>query len=334
MKNYVFLIGAQHQLFQVYEAIRKYSVDSSQVTVVIEDTGDQRVVKRAQDEEKFGEVIVFENWVFKDILLNPNKHLSYIKYCKSLRPISTDILFFASHYDSDNTLLFLSIVNPALFYLMDEGTASFTVSSMRAKKDNRGLLFLIKSLLYRHRIKLSKGLIYFTKYQFEIQKYDQVDFYLQEKFDNPLETLVDHEFIFLGSSIVEVGLLKEEDYLSFLAQIFLINCDKKVLYYPHRKESEEKLAKVKDIGFVIVKIDLPFEEEYQRMKRCPATIGSFFFTTVLDNISRTNKKNPELVIYHFNIELLSEDKEVYYKILAHLYTNKYLKILEVQKIEA
>lgn len=329
MDQYVFLIAASHQLFQVDEAIKKFKIRPSDLTLLIEDMGDEELIKQATSNSEFGEVLAFNNWVVKDVLTNPNKHKAYTNYCNSIKVKAKQISFFASHYDSDNTLLFLSIVKPREFYLMDEGTASFTVSEMRSKKDSRVFQFFIKSALYLQKISLPKQITYFTKYNFKKLAIDKTEFYKQDLIANPLEDLMIDECIFLGTSISEVKLITEDNYLMLMQKVSLLNAGKKIYYYPHRKESAEKLEKIKSLGFIMVKQDQPFELAFRNFTKCPATICSFFCTTVLDNISTTNTLLPELVIYTFDINLLLFDQNVYQNIANHLKTNVHLKSLEI-----
>ena len=60
-----------------------------------------------------------------------------------------------------------------------------------------------------------------------------------------------------------MGLINENDYLNYLRLVFGIY-EKKIVYYiPHRKETLNKLEKIKNIGYKIKSIEIPFEMWYK-----------------------------------------------------------------------
>ncbi|WP_222535560.1 hypothetical protein [Pedobacter polysacchareus] len=329
MDHFIFLIAAEHQLFQVIEAIDKYNIEADRMTLIIEDMGDDELVRKITENTKIGKVLVFKNWVFKDIFINPSKHRNFISYCKKVRNENNQILFFASHYNSDNTLIFLSLVKPTSFYIMDEGTASFTVSYLRSKANSDAFKLIMKSLLYGFVLRIPKSLIYFTKYNFQILSTDRIENYAPVKVLNPLSTFNDKAAIFLGTSVVEVGIMKEDMYLKYLNSVFHSFSGDNHYYYPHRKEAESKLNSIREIGFTVMKSQGPFENLFAELKVSPIRIGSFICTTVLDNISRTNVKVPDLIIYEFDLDYLLKDKYVYGQIAAMMKSNSRLTFVEI-----
>ena len=100
-------------------------------------------------------------------------------------------------------------------------------------------------------------------------------------------------FFFLGSSVVEVGLIKKNSYFDILKRISSDYKNKKIHYYPHRKESPNKLKDLEDLGFKIIKNNQPFEILFLSFNNMPHIITSIYISGVLDNISKRYKNISE-----------------------------------------
>jgi hypothetical protein len=61
----------------------------------------------------------------------------------------------------------------------------------------------------------------------------------------------------VGTSLVESGVVQQDAYLAAVANLLLgYGCDR---YFAHRKESEDKLAAIEDLGVEVVRPGLPLE---------------------------------------------------------------------------
>ena len=329
--TYIFLIGAEHQLFQVDSAISHFKVEKKSMILIIEKvSNNHKFIDKVYKSNGYGEVIIFESWTFKDLFKNPRKHQFFINLC--LRFVNQKIFFLASHYDSDSTLLFNSIVKPSKFFLMDEGTASFSVQMLRNSSEFVGnFKAFIKSLFYKKQISLPKELIYFTKFELNLSMNDKKVVYEVEKIDNPLTLLNKEELIFIGSSIVEVEMIEEIVYVNCLAKVVVENKDKisKFFYYPHRKECVEKLNKIIKLGFEIKYLNEPFEPFFSKQIEMASIICSFYTTSVIYNIATSNNNLPKLIIYKFDNSLLRKHRLVYENVYKTMKTNKLINFSDV-----
>jgi hypothetical protein len=330
MGNTVFLISTEHQLFQVKTAIEHFKLDTKKVLLLILAIDNDNFAQKMTGNKQYGEVIVFQNWVFKDLFLNRSKCNLFISFCEDLKRNNTVDTFFTSHYDSDPDLLFLSIVTPPQYYLMDEGTASFSVVNSRKKIVYRKKIeIFIKSILYNRAFSLPQKITYFTQYNLHKNKQDVLEKYQVNKINNPLTKLLENESIFIGTSIVELNMIKESDYLVLLQKVYDSLNQTKCYYYPHRKESITKLRLIEQMGFKVKKIDEPFENMFAKEKEFPALCCSFFTTGVLYNIAKSNMVTPELKVYKFDLTLLLIDNEVYDQIYIEMQTNNKLRFIEI-----
>jgi hypothetical protein len=327
--KYIFIIGTEHHLFQVDIAIKHFNISIDDIILVILEMKNNTFTHKVSI-LKYGKLVTFKNWTYKDILLNRTAISSFIDFCRYLKAQPTSYILFTSHYDSDPDLLLLSIVNPEKHFLMDEGTASFSVLHKREINENNYFIYLIKSIFYRNFIHLPKAITYFTQYNIKPKLGDFSEKYEIQMARNPLKRIINNEAIFIGTSIVEVNLMKIGKYLSYMKKI-IQNIDKsKVYYYPHRKESQQKLASIEALGYIIVQQTEPFEKSFAKFDECPELLCSFFTTGVLDNISKANEIIPELRIYKFDTKLLlNVDYEIYQNIYLDMCFNKRIKFKEI-----
>jgi hypothetical protein len=317
--KYVFLVAAEHQMAQVDIAIRHFKINPDSAILLIQDiNGNNVLYNKLIGIEQYGEIVSFSSWIFSDLLRSGNKSNDFVLLCDRIYNACDNVIFFASHYSDDSTLLFLKIVKPITFFLMDEGTASFSVQAQRSRFQ---LLFkikvVIKSLVYKKIVKIPKKLTYFTKFDFIAGGNDTKELYSISKSDITFEKN-DLQFAFLGSSIVEMGMLSEKLYLDYLKLIVEQNGCKFFFYYAHRKETSIKLASIADLGFEIVLLDVPFEVFFSNQKTLPSILGSFFTTSVLLNISHNFLDIPILNIYVFPLSKLKKERLVYIKIVKYL----------------
>jgi len=329
--RYVYIIGNEHQLTQVYASISHFNVLLEDITLLIQDLkSDNALYNKVINESQFGEVIAFPNWTFSDILKFNTKSDHFIHLCEELKLKYKEIFFFASHYSDDSTLIALNLLKPEKFYLMDEGTASYTVLERRNSSD---LLFktklLFKSIIYRKYIHLPYSLIYFTKFNFTAAKGDTKEVYKIEKIKNVVKSFT-NQFAFLGSSIVELSILSLNVYLFFLKTIANRNSDKELLYFSHRKEDSDKLEAVERIGYKVIKLDEPFERYFSINVDLPDTLGSFYTTSVLINISENFVNVPNLEVYSFSVKELRYQKKVFQNVLTYIRSDPKIRIINLE----
>nr|WP_314839278.1 hypothetical protein [uncultured Flavobacterium sp.] len=317
--KFIFLVGSEHQLLQVGLVIQNFKIAKDDVILLIQEISPtNKLFHRINDNNAYGRIYPFSNWTFKDLFKYNNDSNYFINLCKDLAKKNTEIFFFASHYSDDSTLLFLSIVNPVKFYLMDEGTASYSVLRHRSVffSSLKFKLFL-KSLLYGRTLREPKSIYYFTRFNFIPGNYDKKLTYIVSKLDKHIYLNV-NQFAFLGSSVVELQMMDEEDYLYYLKKVVAKNNNKQLLYFKHRKEDDTKLTKIQEIGFQILDLNQPFENYFSTQTNIPGILGSFFTTSVLINISENFENIPKLDIYVFPMKKLKKQKLVYKNILEYL----------------
>jgi hypothetical protein len=326
--KYIFLIGAEHQLYQVDFAISHFNVDLEDVILLVQDMeSDNRLINKLVQTRTFNEIYSFPNWTFSDVICFDSKPGFFIELCKKLKHENRFITLFSSHYSDDSTLLFLSILKPSVFFLMDEGTASFTVLERRRMSDaSFRFKLIVKSFFYNLLLRRPKKIVYFTRFNFIPDSPDEVELYNIAKIANEI-IFFNSQFAFLGSSVVELGIMDVKDYLVFLNKVKIDNFGVELLYYKHRKEEDAKLSMIEQLGFLVIDVGCPFENYFASQTTVPRRIGSFFTTSALINISDNFQNMPELTMYVFSTKKLVRNKKVFDNILKLVQKNKIINFI-------
>lgn len=320
-----FIIGTEHQYAQVLHAIEYFKIDERQVILVFENLGkENKFISHLSNERKFKHFYVFDSWIFQDVIFKYNVVNKFIGLCYLINKNYYIENLFISHYNTDSTLIFESILSPNKIFLLDEGTASFSVVLKRKNLKTFNFKLIIKSLCYRRIIKLPKSLCYFSLYNLDTNSTDSlIQYNIAPILNQPLD-IRNSVIFFLGSGIIETGLLLDEQYFKYLKSIRKLYSDKHIYYFAHRSESLLELEKIKEFGFEIVVNKMPFEKLFETLQYWPLKICSFNFTGVLDNISRKWVNIPELEIFKISSSDFLKEKEVYLEIEKHLKKNKKL----------
>ena len=188
---------------------------------------------------------------------------------------------------------------------------------------------LIKSIIYGHFLRFHTDFIYFTEHDFIVENAPNAVRYKIKKFDNPLKNLNEDEAIFLGTGLVEGNLMKSTHYIKLLSAIKKLLKYKTIYYYPHRNEEISKLEFIKNLGFIIKKIDEPFENYFAKMETWPSVICSFYTTAVIRNMALRFEVIPNLKAYKFDKHFLLKSRKESEAIFQNL---KKIKIIELVEL--
>lgn len=96
--------------------------------------------------------------------------------------------------------------------------------------------------------------------------------------------------VFIGQNLVEVGFLEEQEYIYRVAQFYNKSFDgiQRALYYPHRYEDVNKLKKIEDLGYEIIFLNKPIEQDFSE-NGAPDGVFASFYSTALLNLKNMHK---------------------------------------------
>jgi hypothetical protein len=329
--KYIFIIGTEHQLRVVEYAINHFILPAEDIILVVQIImSDYSFYEKVKEKNEFGLVVTFENWTFKDLLKSPNTPNFFINLCKELKHKSQEVTLFTSQYSDDSSILFIKYLEPRKIYVLDEGSSIFLVLTWRRGLGRMKffLTLIIKSLFYKTYLNEPESIIFFTQFYVRVGKRDRIQNYVIPIKDNKLD--FNTEIIgFLGSSIVELNIVSEADYLYYLNLVTIRNSNKKLLYYSHRKENLCKLHKIEALGFEIKSNNVPFEIYFANQNTLPYKLISFHTTIVLFNISKIFKNIPILEIYDFPLNKIKKFREITKNIRSVFLLNDKLNIINI-----
>ncbi|MBA4408500.1 MAG: hypothetical protein C0397_03645 [Odoribacter sp.] len=328
--KYIFLVGTQHHLVQVNSAIVHFKIPPEDTILLFIKNPKEDISKKLEKYQHLSVAKVFENWVFKDLILDRSKHREFISFIKKLKKEDNQFILFST-VSYETGLLVKSLIKIDKFYLMDDGLGHFT-NYFFYKSPKRYiyiLILLVKSVLYLKYLKFNTKFIYFTEHDFIVENSERAEKYTIEKHNNPLTHLINDEVIFLGTNLIETKLMVYENYMKLLTSIKKVFKQKKVFYFPHRKEEDSILKDIEAIGYTIWKTNEPFENYFSGLITCPSTICSLYTTAVIQNIAQRFVNIPNLVVMKFNKNLLLNSQKEYEAIYLQMKNIKGIKIIDI-----
>lgn len=291
---YIFVIATAHQIIQLNKAMEQFNIASDDAILLYLNSDGKNLDRELMPSIPIKE---FHSWTIRDTITNAFKHKRFISYLELLKKKYPAFILFTSQYSSDYTLLLYSILKPEVFYLMDEGTASFSVVCKRENKQSFSWKLVFKSLIYKHFIRFPKRICYYSQYHLRVKNPDSLVYYCFPKVSKDIKT-DETTAIVLGTTLAELGFISEEAYLSILLKLNNLMLHKgiqKIKYYAHRKEDQLKLERIQNYGWVIVNNTIPFELLFSKMDIYPKALVSFL-SPILDTISKQYASTPELYV--------------------------------------
>jgi hypothetical protein len=332
--KYLFLIGTQHHLVQLNAALVHFNILPENAILVFITNSNEDISDKLIEYNHLSCVKVFKNWVFKDLLTNRSKHRTFIRFIKNLSPKEKQFTVFST-ISFEATLLVKTLINVNKLYLMDDGLGHFTTYYL-FKSPKRFIYILqlfFKSVLYGRYLTFSTDFIYFTEHEFIVKHAEQALKYKIEKQDNTLERFISNEVIFLGTCLVDVKLMTFDNYMQLLIKVKDIFHLKKIFYLPHRNESPSLLKEIAALGFIIQKIDEPFETYFSKLKVCPSIISSFYTTAVIQNLATRFKILPTLKAVKFDKRLFLKPQKEYEAIYQQMVYVQEIEIIDLSNNE-
>jgi hypothetical protein len=86
---------------------------------------------------------------------------------------------------------------------------------------------------------------------------------------------------FIGQKLVEAQLLENAKYLELLKKVKIQFNNSKIYYFKHRGESDNNLAEIKKMGFIVKSLDYPIEFHPIEEKIKPSHVIGFFSTALI-----------------------------------------------------
>jgi hypothetical protein len=172
---------------------------------------------------------------------------------------------------------------PATLFQVDDGAGVLSIRKSLDSTPRFSLTDRIKMMGFGFQLALPRNINFFTAY-------DMTPFGTGEVVRNSYSFLranmitarQDERHFFLGTSLVEINIVSEKDYLDALKRIREATHYEDIVYIPHRRECMGKLALVGELGFDVVKVSGCIEVYFAKQGITPKSISSFYSSALIN----------------------------------------------------
>lgn len=255
-------VGAQHQI-QELEQLRAEGLFSSEHDLVI--FFQTSIITRSES------LVSLEKYRVKtlqDIAWKSNVNV-WRKSRIELRRIINEIVDSRNRIDtvfnavSLDIAFYISSISNCSITLLDDGFGIFSnleFFSAKGKYNNWYKQSFIKYALCGLVLKNCFSRISFVS-TFDLSRFGwHGKYYLIRSKDKISLKVKNDGKVLLGTPLVELNVMNRDFYLGLIKQILNIYPDQLIYYFPHRRESDDKLESIKNLGFKLVDADDSIEE--------------------------------------------------------------------------
>jgi len=190
--------------------------------------------------------------------------------------------------------------------LLDDGTATVEVARMRLEMEfdepaynvKKRAKLVAKQFFQGLKSKPPEKLCFFTAFELEVNLNDKIvkNYFQFLKNESQSLALIDSVY-FLGSPLVETGVMIKQGYLDQLSMVNDFFKGKEVVYVAHRREDKEKLAQIqKELNMKICIFDYPIEYQVAILGPTPKVVASFI-CSALDNLRVIMDKKLKIISF-------------------------------------
>ena len=275
MKN-LFIVGTPLQLINAIEAIHHFKLENNILVIVHRSLEANR--------NQIDEIRNLYKWE-KIIDIEYSKHSSLLRYVQLVKDLKREIYkyIFFPKLEVVPKIVIANVKKEKVF-LLDDGGLTVTIYEkfIKTNKLNKYDLKELRFLLFGLKIKIRDKINLFTYFDLEpvngIEVIKNNLTYLKNKIKNA--TGDDNVIYFLGQPIS--NLIDDVNYRNSLKSI-IKKYDKKVVYIPHRGETQDKINYLSELDtsmFIIQDIGMPVELFFLNNNLYPYHVVSYYSTAL------------------------------------------------------
>ena len=349
--NNIFLVKSPLQLLNAIEAKHHFELDDKNCYLLI--MGDRKsysqLMKLVIASQQWSNVVLLNRvglvagnpWAVCDNLGDIDKlrktllrsSLFSIRRLNRLARAIKDVKYvFIGNNNSPLMRHFANSLDHQQTVLLDDGTATLDIARQRMEgqvapkpsKLSKRIRLAAKRIFQKLNARQPENVVFFTAYKIAVTGADRVisnDFaYLRNR---ALGLKATETVYFLGSPLSEVGIVSEDKYLESMRRVKKYYAGKDVLYVSHRRESPEKLARLKsEYGFELACFDYPVEYQLAFVGPRPVELASFI-SSALDNCRLIFEDKMKIVAFKIN-EINADRRDI----VNEIYDNYELSVGE------
>lgn len=324
----IFIVDSPFQLMCATEASNYFKSENNYL--IIRETGEIR------NQEQIDKILQYFPWD-NIITVKYDKYTQFFKFLilvVKFKFYRVDKLFIGE-FRSDIMWIFINNLQLDSVFLLDDGSHTIDVqnnSFMNLDKINNNINKLKKNIVKLFLLKNidRKVLDLFTIYDFEKKYYGQRiiknEFsFLQTRMLHQKRVEKDNIVYFIGSNMVENGMLDKEYFFSIMKKIknYYTTKNLKLMYIPHRREDHIKL---KNLDIELEYFNLPIELEFLVTGKKPVHIASFASTALYTLKALYDIKNIDSFLINYDY-LKKEYHEKFISIYE--YHKNYMNIIDL-----
>lgn len=326
--NNIFLVKSPLQLLNAIEAKHHFELDDKDCYLLI--MGDRKsysqLMKLVIASQQWSNIVLLNRvglvagnpWAVCDNLGDIDKlrktilrsSLFSIRRLNRLARAIKDVKYvFIGNNNSPLMRHFANSLGHQQTVLLDDGTATLDIARQRIEgqfspkpsKLSKRIRLAAKRIFQKLNARQPENVVFFTAYKIAVTGADRIisnDFaYLRNR---ALGLKVTESVYFLGSPLSEVGIVSEDKYLESMRRVKKYYEGKDIIYVSHRRESPEKLARLKsEYGFEVSCFDYPVEYQLAFVGPRPVELASFI-SSALDNCRLIFEDKMKIVAFKIN----------------------------------
>lgn len=332
----LFLVESPLQLLNAVEAMHQMASDENSILIIFRGVSQKNLDQMMTIlDDSWREVHVLKNTYNRWRLAQPMRELDNI-----LRKLEKIDFVFIGEYRSILMRHVANKSNALNKLLLDDGNYSLYIQRrILDHKGERSSYHFIRKLYDRLLGINDKDIFdirFFSVYDLNVNASNNERFvknlYLKAKSKLKAKKKT-KEVWFIGNNTPEIGVISESYYFESIKKIKSFYSEYKIIYIPHRRESQDKIEMIKSLfGLEIKWLDRPVELFLLDQPSIPARMGSMF-SSALDNCFHIF--GSELAIDSFKIDfdqIISPDYVQRVKLNYETYENYESDSFNIHKI--
>jgi hypothetical protein len=276
-----------------------------------------------------------------------NKYYFWLPYKildSILKEIGKIYNIFIGEYRSEFMRYYAVFTKSEKIFLLDDGNVTIEMNKQRAASNGEAPSYERRSILHASALRLIgvksqhiETLNYFTVYNVKPKLGESVvknSFNFVKSKISAGVTTVDERIYFLGTELdfaFPVPIVKNENYMKLMVQVREYFNDFKIVYFPHRREPDEKLSILEnELNFQVQRIDVPIEIHLVKNAIYPKILAGFY-STAFDNL-KIIFPNIDSVVFPIDRDKIHPDYREYIQNIYDYYEENYKKNFCVVKL--
>lgn len=278
-----FLVDSPLQLLNAIEAQKYFNIKKGASNLIAFEGVSEKSFKQIQS------LIKQEDW--NAVFLIPKNDWKILRY-KSLYRLNKIIngnnidKVYIGDYRSNIMRHFINASQCQDSYLLDDGSASIfiheKIDTGKGIREELGIGRKVAHWITNLKDDDIFNIKYFTIYgEKDKERVIRNNYRYIKSLVNEFER--ENVVYFLGNCLPELDIINVDNYLSSLNKVKDTYVGKQLCYIPHRRETPQKVRKIKkEVGFSVIDFDMPIEWALVKEGKLPYEVASFY-SSALDN---------------------------------------------------